>query len=317
MGSAANPYASDSEGPVAVGGNAYFQDFTVAAVTNHGVNALTVGGNLSQLRAQDGGNVFVGGNADFHDGQQGGATIFGTLTVDGTLIHPPTQFVGVPQHGPDPINFASVHSALTAASALLASPNFGRFQTGQVVYQDQFNQKELDLNGSDPSLDVFNVSGALLGQIGGVQQDYSDGGGSLHINIPNGATAIINIDGSVVNFGHPGNFGFFCDGVVCTDQDSSRILFNFYQATQLDMESVDGSILAPFADVTYTNGEMLGGLIADSLGGPLYTTGEFHDVPFAGTFAVPAPSAASLALVGFGLLLQGHRRRARAVRRCS
>src|SRR5258707_975560 len=66
MGTAANPYSSDSHGPVAVGGDAYFRDFTIAEDTNHGVNALTVGGNLNQLRAQDGGNVFVGGNADFH-----------------------------------------------------------------------------------------------------------------------------------------------------------------------------------------------------------------------------------------------------------
>jgi choice-of-anchor A domain-containing protein len=307
MGSATNPYSSDSQGPVAVGGNAYFQDFTVAGVTNNGVNALTVGGNLTQLRAQVGGNVFVGGNADFHDGSQGGATIFGSLTVNGTLINAPTQYVSGPFTGTNPINFSSWQSDIASASTFLSAGNYGT--TGNVVYQNQWNQKELSLNGADASLNIFNLSGSLLGQIGGVQPDYSDGGGSFHINIPTGSSAIINVSGVNVNFGHPGNFGFFCNGVNCQESGASNVLFNFYEAQTVDMQSVFGSILAPFADITYTNGQAQGTVIANSIGGPLYRTGEFHFVPYTGLLAVPAPSSAMTFLVGLIALVGISRRR--------
>jgi len=313
LGSAANPYSSDSQGPVAVGGNAYLQDFTVAGITNNGVNALTVAGNLNQLRAQDGGNVFVGGNADFHDGTQGGATVLGTLTVNGALINAPTQYQGPRLTGTDPINFSTLQTNLTAASAMLATGTGGTL--GTVVYQDQWNQKELDLNGSNPTLDIFNISAGLLDQIGGVQPDYSDGGGSFQINIPTGATAIINVAGTTVNFGHPGNFGFFCNGVTCSESGADDILFNFYQATSLSIQSVFGSILAPYADITYTNGQVDGTVIANSIGGPLYRTGEFHDDFFTGdppdfaTSNVPAPNALAIMLIGLIGLMSFSRRR--------
>ena len=304
MGTAANPYSSDSQGPVAVGGNAYLQDFTVAGVTNNGVNALTVGGNLNQLRATDGGNVFVGGNADFHDGSQGGVTVQGTITVDGTLVNAPTQYVGPRLTGPSPLDFLTAQTLIDSASTALSHGTGG--SVGAVVYNNAFNQKELDFTGTDPVLNVFNVSGDALSQIGGVLPDFSDGGGSLHINVPTGATAIINVSGLNVNFGHPGNFGFFCDGIACTNQDAGTVLFNFFEAQTLSMQSVLGTILAPFADVTYTNGQALGSVIAGSLGGPLYRTGEFHEIAFVGTLgSIPAPAALPLMLVGllgvFGL----------------
>ncbi len=36
------------------------------------------------------GPVAVGSNADFHDGSQGGVTVQGTITVNGTLVNAPT-----------------------------------------------------------------------------------------------------------------------------------------------------------------------------------------------------------------------------------
>jgi len=192
MGSSANPYSSDSEGPVAVGGNA-----------------------------------FVGGNADFHDGSEGGATIFGTLTVNGTLINPPTQYVGAPLTGPNPVDFNTVRTEILAASSMLAASTGGTL--GAVVYNNEYNQKELTLNGTSTVLNVFHLSGALLSQISGVNPDFSDGGGSLHMNIATGGTAVINVDGITVNIGHPGNFGFFCNGrITCPKSAGGNVLFNFF-----------------------------------------------------------------------------------------
>src|SRR5438132_5284958 len=109
FGSATNPYSADSQGSMAVGGNAYFQDFNVAANTNHGVNALTVGGDLTETRVANHGNVFVGGNANFPVVDYAGSTVYGTLTVNGTVASAPTQYnngnngpIGM---GVNPVNF--------------------------------------------------------------------------------------------------------------------------------------------------------------------------------------------------------------------
>jgi choice-of-anchor A domain-containing protein len=292
MGSAANPYGSDSEGAVAVGGNAYLRDFTVASVSNHGANALTVGGNLNQLRAEDHGNVFVGGNADFHDGMQGGATVFGTITVDGTLVHAPTQYVGTRLTGPSPIDFNAVRTDILAASQQLATTTAGTLGTSG--HFNPYNPGNFDLIGNSTGLNVFNIDGSMLNALSS---------GQFEIDVPTGATVLINVSGTTFNFG---NFGFFCDSDsnYCSNSktDAAKILFNFYQATSITMTQIGmlGSVLAPLADVTFYNGNINGTLIANSLaGGPSYMYGEFHDVSFTGTLGVPAPGALSLMLLGF------------------
>jgi hypothetical protein len=74
---------------------------------------------------------------------------------------------------------------------------------------------------------------------------------------------------------------------------ADNVLFNFYQATSLKISSigVNGSILAPLADVTANNGNINGTIIAKSWNG----TGELRNVPFEKTSPVPVP--------GTGLLL--------------
>jgi choice-of-anchor A domain-containing protein len=177
-----------------------------------------------------------------------------------------------------------------------------------VVYENQWNQKALMLNGTDANLNVFYLSGALLGQIGGVEADYSDGGGTFNFNVPIGSSVIINVDGVDVDFGHPGNFGFVCNGQDCAANAATNILFNFYQATTLQTQTVFGSILAPLADITFTNGYIAGSVIANSIGGPAYTTGEFHSELFAGRTSVPAPSAALVLILGLALCAASRKR---------
>jgi hypothetical protein len=75
------------------------------------------------------------------------------------------------------------------------------------------------------------------------------------------------------------------------------ILWNFFEAATLDMEliGVQGSVLAPWADIMFTNCSVDGSLIALSLSGD----GEPHNKLFKGEIPVPEP--ATLILLGSGL----------------
>lgn len=92
-----------------------------------------------------------------------------------------------------------------------------------------------------------------------------------------------------------------------------NVLWNFFEATDLvfDRQFV-GSVLAPYADVTVTNNNIEGALVAQSA----YIGGEIHLRPFTGTIdtppvAVPAPAALPLMLAGLaGLVMVTRRRKA-------
>ena len=118
------------------------------------------------------------------------------------------------------------------------------------------------------------------------------------------------------------NFRYF--GIDVTGTDRQHVLYNFYDATSLTIAgiSVQGSILAPLADVNFSNGNIEGTLIAGSLAG----SGESHDFMFRGSIPSPpveeppppvvvtqTPEPSSLILAGIGglgLFVAARRRRA-------
>ena len=267
----------DSRGPIAVGGNASLSSFTVAPSPLSPQSAtapnVVVGGNLnwSGNGSLNSGAVYTGGTA----------TIASTVTiVSGT---PTTQ-----NDASLPVNFAADQAQLKAISAA----------------QYSASDPTVTLNGSgalafgtttDTGLHVFNVTAANL---------FASNG--FTVNGSSSATVIVDVTGTTA--GTWGNGGFDIVGGIT----SSHIIWNFVSDTSFTLVSlgVDGTVLAPYAAVTFNNAQINGELIAASVTG----SGETHidqggvnggiDTRFSGTLrpsAVPEPASLAMIVVGGGM----------------
>jgi len=272
--------SSDTQGRLAVGGNATLQHYSVgdqlpASTTG---DTLVVGGNLNY---QGGrvfyGNVAVGGNANIDQGVYWGLRNNGQTLADNLGASLPIDFTAAGQY----LRNLSTSLATLAATGAATSQWGGMFLTGD--------------GASD--LQVFNVDGALLSNATWWNALAS---------IPSDAHILLNIMGKSVTM---------TGGQQALASLSDRVLFNFYEAETLKIYgiSVEGSILAPMADIIRAEGVIQGQLIAKSMTGSLqqnlnpydpYNPG--GDIPSAAT-----PEPGSLLLVGSGLaaLLGWNRRR--------
>ncbi|MBM7112069.1 choice-of-anchor A family protein [Archangium primigenium] len=107
------------------------------------------------------------------------------------------------------------------------------------------------LKGTSSEVNVFNLEGTLL-----------PGSTLIRIEAPAGSLAVINVRGTAVSFS---NLGQDLVGGI----DAKGVLFNFPEATSLTTSSYSfqGTVLAPTADVSFTDGVWEGGLYARSLTG--------------------------------------------------
>ena len=243
---------TDSWGRVAVGRD--------ATLTNYGVGTKLVDSNGTRD------DLIVGRNLTYNNGQvYSGNIVYGNSARLSSVGLPN----GTSRQG-TPLDFAAVQQTLLDRAAYWD----GLAATGTTTFQ----YGGLTLTGNQSGLNVFAVNGANL-----------SGANSLNITIPTGATALINVSGASPSMQ---NFGISINGNT-GDQPpgQEKVIFNFYRATSLTLGGigVKGSILAPNATVTFSNGHVNGHVIAKALSGG----GELHYIRFTG--CLPTQAATSTA----------------------
>jgi choice-of-anchor A domain-containing protein len=144
-----------------------------------------------------------------------------------------------------PINFATRFTELRNLSTKLATltpTGTTTRSTGYIV---------LAMTGTNPKVNVFEVN---TSDINGINQ--------MAISAPANSLVVINVRGTSATVQ---NFGFALSGGIT----ASGILYNFMEATTLNAGSIgiQGTMLAPYANVTFNNGAWDGGIYALSLTG--------------------------------------------------
>ncbi|MCB1055579.1 MAG: choice-of-anchor A family protein, partial [Acidobacteria bacterium] len=228
--------ATDCEGRLAAGGRVQLQSYGVG-------QALPASGGTDD-------RLVAGGDLVYTDGTVWGGNVVHGGTAQLTRVDLPDGTA----RQETTIDFEGERARLEALSSTLAAADVNGTT-------DVAPWGAITLTGSDPELNVFSLAGSALGSSTG-----------LTVDVPAGATALVNVDGSAVTMQ---NFSFFLEGGA----DRQRILLNLHQATSLTVQgiAVEASILAPRAAVQFNNGALDGSLVAASLQG----SGESHHHPFA------------------------------------
>ncbi|HEX8825117.1 MAG TPA: choice-of-anchor A family protein, partial [Archangium sp.] len=216
------------KGKVAAGGNITLDNFSVGeALPDDNVsNTLVAGGNLTLTAGSVHGATWYGGSYT----PKWSVNIKRGPLTQGT----PPDFV---LRG-----FAERFTDLLALSSRLATqPVNGKTQ----------RQKwgALDLTGTDPCLNVFEVTASDFNEVS-----------ARNINVPTGSFALVNIRGTAST---PLKGGFNAS------INPRRVLYNFVDATRLEARDFGllGTVLAPKADLVFNNGGWTGGIYAVSLNG--------------------------------------------------
>jgi len=236
-----------------------------ATFSNYGVG--------DKLTSNSGYSLVVDGNLSYNNGQVfHGSVIHGGTYTGNVNVQNGTNVQG------DLIDFSAAETELRNLSSALS----GISATGTTS-----NSGDLSFNGSSSGLNVFSTQTSAI-----------DAAYNFQVYAPAGSTVLINVAGQSVTWD---NMSVGLNGV-----QNYNVIYNFFEATTLNLSSIgiNGSILAPKADVTFNNGQFNGILVAKSLNG----TGEFHDVGFQGTLPVPEPSSLALAMGSIGGLLLIRRR---------
>ncbi|HYH97806.1 choice-of-anchor A family protein [Hyalangium sp.] len=217
----------DVKGKVAAGGNITLTDFSVGEDLPNN--------NVSRL-------LVAGGTLSLARGSVWGESFYGaSYHGDATVtFHRGTLARGTP------INFAARFAELRSLSSQLAALT----PTGTVT-RSTGGYILLSLTGTNPEVNVFEVNASDLA---GINQ--------LAFTAPADSLVVVNVRGTSATLA---NLGITMSGGL----DAHGILYNFPDATTLSAGSIGiwGTILAPYAHVTFNNGNWDGGIYAVSLTG--------------------------------------------------
>lgn len=294
----------DSWGKVAVSGNVTLSSFQVGTKLpkNSGAgDSLIVGKDLKYSQGNVNGNVVVNDNADLKQNHIYGNVTVGkaaTLeqgTVEGSLKYGTT----ITQTGGN-----TVKGTTTSGADTSWVPGF--FSDASTYLNTLSNSLKTATSGS--GLSVLNWDS-------GIQQHFNFTG------LGNTDTILVNIGGTSLSW----SGGLQWNGTSLSDSGCqslgvcNRILYNFYEATDLTISSigVGGSILAPKAKIKFNNGQVNGTVIGAGLEG----NGETHNFGFTGSVpdpgtAVPTPALLP-GLIGLGASIWRKKRQAVALNKAT
>ena len=200
--------------------------------------------------------LVCGGNLSYHSGNVWGGPIAYGGSADISTYS--VRYFGL--YRAMPIDFP-----LQARHLWNLSKGWAKFpQTGYTEILQ--NGKALRLTGNSAGLNVFHLTGKALSEA-----KY------LEINVAPTATVLVNVDGLTTGLKH---FGFELHGL-----SADRVIYNFHEATTLTLlhVGIQGTVLAPFATVSFENGAAHGGLFVAALKG----NGQINVKPFNGCIDLP------------------------------
>ncbi|MEU2251011.1 choice-of-anchor A family protein [Streptomyces sp. NPDC019224] len=261
-------HSPDAEGAVAVGGNADFSGgFSVGnELTAPQVDALP--GRASLVVR---GDLVNGGSATVV--MKGNAVVGGT--VEGRAVEMHNGTFGKKA---DLIDFDGEFAKLRSYSDALAE------EPATAGAEARLDGNRLTLTGTDSGRNVFSVQASQL-----------EKAKEVFVEVPAGATTIVNVTGQSYDMATAGTTGFFLSGgqdFVLDDKTQSaddgavraRLLWNFPNATRIVKNSQaawPGSVLAPYAHLELGNAAPVNGSVWVA---SLHGSGgaETHHFPFTG-----------------------------------
>jgi choice-of-anchor A domain-containing protein len=269
--------SSDTEGRVAVGGNASLDGYTIGLMTPTGTD-LVVGGSL-----------YATGGTTFGDVRA--ASLVGNT---GTPADPSWSHGAITVGAPT-VDFAAEGTRLVALSNYLDTyANTGTVD--QVCWGSPgSNCYQLTFNATQAGLNVFDIDASILSDTN-----------TITINLGAGSSILVNVSGTSLQLD---------GGMSVNGGNASQVLFNLKDATSFKNGNFGmmGSVLAPNAAVVGGGGQLNGQLIVKSFTGDSWYqfaqgNTQINNVKFAGDLltltppgAVPEPASWALMIGGFGM----------------
>ncbi|MEI7604547.1 MAG: choice-of-anchor A family protein [bacterium] len=251
----------------------------LGAASNFNIYTLE---NLTLSNVDLEGRVAVGGNATFKNFAIGGKLTNSNGTRDDLIVNNNLEYTdGTVLNGN--IIYGGSGNILRVAvpnGNIIFDKNFDFVSANNSIKSKSIDWSNLIPNGTvtstpgnititglDPTLNIINIPNGIV---------FANT--LLTINAPTGSTILINVFGNDINLS---NMAMYFNGAT-----ADKVLFNFFQATTMDIQAVgiQGSVLAPLANVTYNNGQNNGTLIAKSILG----VGEAHNYIFKGCITLPS-----------------------------
>jgi choice-of-anchor A domain-containing protein len=279
------PNGTDTEGRLAIAGTATFLGNYALGAPLPDSNptgaqlpldptrdTLIVGGDLTNA---GGISWTVNGNA-VYQGTYTGVPLFnqsGTTRQQSPILLSETNGNAVTSGGR---SFADLRAELEALSAAWAT------SADRGIAAESRGQFTLTLVGTDPVLNVFNLTAEEWGGTDVVRT----------ITAPAGSTVLVNVSGQSVTVSG--------GDLALIGVDREYVLLNFFEATTFSstLSDIRGSVLAPFASATFDGGNLEGNAI---FGGNVIqgAAAEFHNFRFRGDIPVPSvPTVPTLPPVG-------------------